>query len=76
MLRPAHNPPQRDPDRWIRAKAWAVGSPEPLAWAPSATDSTTGLQAPGAIGVVPYLSASATNAPITLSFDGLVATAP
>ena len=20
MLRPAHNPPQRDPDRWIRAK--------------------------------------------------------
>ena len=41
-----------------------------------ATDSTTGLQAPGAIGVVPYLSASATNAPITLSFDGLVATAP
>ena len=60
----------------IRAKAWAVGSPEPLAWATSATDSTTGLQAPGAIGVVPYLSASATNAPITLSFDGLVATAP
>ena len=47
-----------------------------LAWATSATDSTTGLQAPGAIGVVPHLSASATNAPITLSFDGLVATAP
>ena len=21
MLRPAHNPPQRDPDRWIRDKA-------------------------------------------------------
>ena len=60
----------------IRAKAWMVGSPEPIAWAVTVTDSTLGLQGPRAIGVVPYLSASATNAPITLSIDGLVATAP
>ena len=22
MLRPAHNPPQRDPDRWIRVQSY------------------------------------------------------
>ena len=36
MLRPAHNPPQRDPDRWIRAylvldteRAVSYGIPRP-----------------------------------------------
>lgn len=60
----------------IRAKAWAAGASEPSAWTVSSTDSTGALQAPGGIGVLTYLSSSATNAPITLSVDDLVASRP
>jgi PKD repeat protein len=55
----------------LRAKVWAVGSAEPTAWAASATDSTSGLQAAGGIGFATYLSSSATNAPLIASFDNL-----
>ncbi len=55
----------------IRAKAWEPGDPEPAGWAAATTDSTPGLQAPGAIGVNTYLSSSATNSPIVLLVDDL-----
>ena len=60
----------------IRAKLWKVGQPEPTAWAVSATDTTAGLQANGAIGFVTYLSSSATNGPILLTIDDILATRP
>lgn len=47
----------------LRARVWAVGTPEPLAWSVSTTDSTPELQAPGTVGMATFLSGSATNAP-------------
>jgi polar amino acid transport system substrate-binding protein len=37
----------------------------------TADDATAALQAPGAVGIESYISASATNAPVTTSFDDL-----
>lgn len=59
----------------IRARAWSAAS-EPSTWQVSTTDSTAALQAPGGVGIAGYLSSSATNAPITLAVDDLVATVP
>jgi PKD repeat protein len=60
----------------LRAKVWRVGQAEPAAWQVQSTDATGGLQAAGGIGVVAYLSGSATNAPVTASFDDLTAGSP
>jgi hypothetical protein len=57
----------------VRAKVWRDGDPEPAAWQLSATDSTPVLQAPGTVGIVTYLSGSASNAPVTVIVDDLVA---
>lgn len=59
----------------VRAKVWKVGTPEPTTWTRSATDTTAGLQAAGAVAVGPYLSSAAT-APVTLKLDSFVVTAP
>jgi PKD repeat protein len=58
----------------VSAKVWRVGTPEPDTWQLSATDVTPGLQGPGAIGVSLYLSSTATNAPIQIALDDLIAT--
>ncbi|GAA1627016.1 PKD domain-containing protein [Georgenia ruanii] len=55
----------------LRAKLWEQGMAEPSTWLISATDSTASLQAPGGIGLLMYLSSSATNAPVTARFDNL-----
>ncbi len=55
----------------IQARAWLVGAPEPTAWQISVTDSTSANQAAGAIALGSYLTSSATNGPINVSFDGL-----
>jgi PKD repeat protein len=60
----------------IRAKVWKVGTAEPAVWQRSITDSTAGLQASGSIGVSPYLSAGATNAPVTVKIDDLTLSSP
>ena len=60
----------------VRAKVWKQGTAEPSTWHRTATDATAAMQAPGDIGVSPYLSSSANNAPITLRLDDLSATAP
>jgi PKD repeat protein len=53
----------------LRLKVWKVGTPEPAGWQLTSTDSTAGLQSGGGIGLVTYLSGSATNAPVLGLFD-------
>ena len=60
----------------VRARAWLSTQTEPSTWTVSATDSTSGIQSAGAVGFVGYMSSSTTNAPITVTFDDLVVTAP
>lgn len=55
----------------LRARAWKAGTSEPTTWQRAATDTTSGLQATGGVGLSSYLSSSATNAPITLRFDNV-----
>ena len=55
----------------LQAKVWEVGTTEPAGWTLSATDSTAALQAPGGVGVLAYVSGSATNTPQTLRVDDL-----
>jgi PKD repeat protein len=58
----------------IRAKVWRSGGAEPATWTATATDSTAALQAAGATGLYSYLSGSATNAPVTGTFDSFEVT--
>ncbi|WP_157535931.1 LamG-like jellyroll fold domain-containing protein [Microbacterium sp. Root166] len=51
----------------LRAKVWESGTTEPATWQATATDTSAGLQAPGAVGIYSYLSGSATNGPVVLS---------
>ena len=60
----------------IRAKVWLSGTSEPANWTVTATDSYAALQAPGGIGVMGYLSGTATTAPVTVSVQQLSAFAP
>jgi len=60
----------------VSARVWKVGTVEPTTWQRSITDSTAGLQAAGHVGFTSYVSSAATNAPITLKFDNVAATAP
>ena len=55
----------------VRVKVWKVGSAEPTDWVASVTDSSASLQGAGAVGLATYLSGSATNSPVTASFDDL-----
>ncbi|TNM61051.1 PKD domain-containing protein [Streptomyces sp. NP160] len=57
----------------LSTKAWIAGTAEPATWAVTATDTTAALQAAGGLGLVTYVSGSATNAPVTARFDDLVA---
>lgn len=60
----------------VNVRVWKVGSAEPSTWHLTTTDSTSGLQGPGSIGVRSYLSSSATTVPVTVSIDDLLLTAP
>lgn len=53
----------------IRAKAWRVGTTEPTNWMLTSTDTTAALQSSGSVGLLAYLSGSATNAPVIVRFD-------
>ena len=53
----------------LRAKAWPEGTAEPALWQVSLTDATAGLQSPGSVGVESYISSSAANAPVAVSYD-------
>jgi hypothetical protein len=68
---------------WIRAattgqdpaalglKAWQDGQPEPDTWLYTVTDADQHLAAPGSVGIETYVSARATNAPVTFRFSDL-----
>jgi large repetitive protein len=60
----------------LSGKVWKVGSAEPAAWQVTGTDGTAGRQTAGGVGLVPYLSGTSTNAPITVTVDNLTVTAP
>jgi PKD repeat protein len=60
----------------LNGKVWKVGSTEPAAWQVTGTDTTAVLQTAGGVGLVPYLSGSSTNAPVTVTVDNLTVTAP
>ncbi len=53
----------------LMLKVWRLGTAEPAAWTVSRTDTTAALQGPGSIGLLPYLSPSATNAPVQARYD-------
>jgi len=57
----------------LRAKVWKVGTTEPTTWLASATDTTAAFQVPASIGLLSYLSASATNAPVTVKYSEFAA---
>jgi PKD repeat protein len=53
----------------ISSMVWANGTTQPATWQATTTDSTSILQVAGAVGLLGYLSGSATNAPETASFS-------
>jgi PKD repeat protein len=55
----------------LNGKVWKAGSTEPTTWTVSKTDTTAALQVPGGIALLPYLSGSSTNAPVTVGIDNL-----
>jgi hypothetical protein len=59
----------------LSAKLWRVGTTEPSAWAATVTDSTTGLQSGGAVGLNSYMSSGAVAA-VTMRTDDFVVVDP
>ena len=59
----------------LRLKVWPAGGTEPTDWQVVKTDTTSGLQGAGSVGLVAYLSGGATNPPVAINFDDLSATA-
>ena len=55
----------------LRAKVWAASGAEPPSWGTTGADSTAAFQVPGGVGMMSYLSGSATNAPVVARFDDL-----
>ncbi|MGV9194805.1 metallophosphoesterase [Microbacterium sp. MC2] len=60
----------------IRARAWLDGTTEPSIWQITTTDNTAALQQPGTLRLTTYLSSSATNGPVIVTYDNLTATTP
>ncbi|PZS25537.1 MAG: radical SAM protein [Pseudonocardiales bacterium] len=58
----------------LAGKIWTVGAAEPVAAQIIVSDSDPALQSPGSLGFQGYLSGAATNAPVVLSVDNLLAT--
>lgn len=57
----------------LSAKLWPAASAEPGTWLVSATDASTGIQAPGGVGLHAVLSGSATITPVIVSFSNFSA---
>lgn len=60
----------------LQVKVWPQGQPEPAGWNVTATDSEAGLQGTGQLAITTYVSGTATNGPIGISFDHLNVVAP
>ncbi|MGN7799273.1 PKD domain-containing protein [Leifsonia sp. 22587] len=59
----------------LKVKVWSATQAEPAAWQVSTTDSTSGLQAAGGVALRAYLSATATDTPVTVRFDNFLVSA-
>ena len=59
----------------LQGKLWFGSQTEPVGWQVQTTDATAALQGPGGVGVHAYISASSTNAPVTMTVDNLVTSA-
>jgi Glucose / Sorbosone dehydrogenase len=59
----------------LRVKAWPTGQAEPTTWAVVTTDSTSGLQTAGAVGLNGRLPSTTTNAPVTFVYDNFTVSA-
>ncbi|SDO31354.1 PKD repeat-containing protein [Nakamurella panacisegetis] len=55
----------------LSGRIWAVGASEPAVAQVSSVDTTAALQASGGVGLWTYLGSTATNAPLTASFDNV-----
>lgn len=60
----------------LGAKVWNPSGTAPAAWQVTATDTAPELQVAGSIGLITYLTGTATNAPLTAAFDNLTAVKP
>jgi hypothetical protein len=60
----------------LRAKVWRVGSAEPGTWLATTTDGTSGLQGPGGLGYLLYVSGTWAGAAPVLSVDNLSVVVP
>ena len=58
----------------LRSMVWLKGATQPSTWQLTTSDNTSGLQGPGAVALLVYLSGSATNLPVTAAFNGFSAT--
>jgi hypothetical protein len=56
----------------LRAKVWPADTVEPFGWQLVATEASPDMQGPGGVGLVGYLSSSASSS-ITATFDDLEA---
>ena len=57
----------------LAASVWKASGTEPSAWQLTTTDSSgSAVIGPGAVGLIAYLSGSATNAPATITYDNLL----
>ncbi len=55
----------------LRMKVWQKGTPEPADWLFTVTDASAELQQPGTVGLITYLTASTTNAPLGAAVDNV-----
>jgi PKD repeat protein len=55
----------------LRVKVWKVGTPEPLAWLLTSTDTAAAQQQPGGVGLTFYQSSSAAAGQVVFSADDL-----
>lgn len=53
----------------LNAKVWPSGASEPGGWLTTVSDTQAELQGAGQIGVLAYMSGTATNSPVTVAVD-------
>ena len=58
----------------LSARVWRSDAAEPSTWLLTGSDTAASLQTAGGVGVVAYVSGSATNTPITVGLDDLAVT--
>lgn len=56
----------------LRMKVWKMTEAQPADWTLQVIDSAAELQAKGTVGLDAYLSSTATNAPVRVSFDDVL----